>query len=173
MRRFGVMKRYAALLLLCSACSDHSATYPDLSTIPDANTTGTGGTPSAGGSSGGGTPSSGGGRIVDAGRDARTDARPPSGGCAVDPVTKCPSPKPSYKSDVVPIMNAKCMSCHSGADANGPWPLTDLQEIVDWKTQFIRDVQTCTMPPLDAGVPLTAEESATLLGWLVCGAPNN
>jgi len=158
------MKPYALFLLFCQGCSDHLSTYPTIltpippdATIRDAAPTGTGGA-----------------RSIDGGRDASAEAGlSKSGGCSVDPVTKCPTPKPSYKNDVTPILKAKCLNCHSGTDANGPWPLTSLQEIVDWRAQFIQDVETCKMPPVDAGAPLSTEESATLLGWLVCGAPNN
>jgi hypothetical protein len=151
------MRSMALLLLLCSGCSDGGSTFPGTSQSPTS--------------------------IKDAGlRDAAPSSfdggpssAPPStpGGCSVDPVTKCPSTKPSYKNDVIPILQARCYGCHSSTDGGGPWPLTTLVDIQDWKTLFIQDVESCKMPPVDAGAPLSSDETTTLLGWLVCGAPNN
>lgn len=130
--------------------------------------TGSGGAPSSGGAS-----ADSGKALVDGGRDGSSDARAKRS-CAVPSVTTCPSPKPSYKKDVVPVLDAKCLSCHDGADAKGPWPLNDVDEIVHWSGPFIQDITSCSMPPpADGGTPLTLEESATLLGWLACGAPDN
>jgi len=170
------MKRYAFLLFLCHGCSDHQATYPYIpmptpdGSIRDAGKTGSGGATSGSGgaTSAGGTTSAEGGH-----RDAGADSGMKGRACAAEPVMTCPSPKPSFKKDVVPIVNARCLSCHSGADANGPWPLTNLDDIAHWKPLVVQDIENCTMPPVDAGPPLTAEESATFLGWLACDAPYN
>ena len=173
------MKRYAFLLFLCHACSDRNATYPDVpistpdARVFDAGKTGSGGAKNGTGgtTNGTGAATGNGGSSVDGGpRDASTDAQR---ACVVAPVTTCPSPKPSFKNDVTPIFDAKCNSCHNGADANGPWPLTNLDDIVHWKALVVADIETCKMPPAHAGPPLTAAENATILGWLACDAPDN
>jgi hypothetical protein len=161
------MRRLSFLALMCFACSsDTGSTSPGPMTpmpvvpAPSATTV----------SDGGVRPPPVDAWILPMHGDA---ARAESGGCSVEQVMKCPSPKPSYKNDVIPILKARCYGCHSSTDGGGPWPLTTLVDIQDWKTLFIQDVQSCSMPPVDAGAKLTSEESATLLGWLVCGAPNN
>ena len=170
------MKRYAFLLLLCHGCSDRNATYPYMplpeASVVDAGSGGSGGaTNGTGGTTNSGGSAEGGGANADGGpRDASADAK---SACVVAQVTKCPSPKPSYKNDVTPIFEAKCNSCHDGADANGPWPLTNLDDIVHWKALVVADIQDCSMPPAGMGTRLTAAENATILGWLACDAPNN
>jgi hypothetical protein len=147
------MRSVFFLLLVCSACSTDRAATPE-----DGGKRGS----SAGGSSG----AAGG----DSGTTTTLDGSTQGGGCG-DPAPTCPSPKPSYASDVVPILEAKCNNCHVGEP--GPWPLTDYQSVVDWRIQIIQDIEGCTMPPLDGGTTLSANERHTVLGWLVCGAQKN
>jgi hypothetical protein len=153
------MRFAVPLSLLCFACSPNGG-----STFPS---------PPAGDQTPPVTPDAG---VRDAARattDAGSGPGPVTGGCSVERITKCPTPKPSYESDVIPILQARCYGCHSSTDGGGPWPLTTLVDIQDWKTQFIQDVESCSMPPVDAGAKLSSDESTTLLGWLVCGAPDN
>jgi hypothetical protein len=165
------MKRHAFLLLLCHACSDRGgSTFPYMPT-PDATVLDSGKTGSGGASNGtGGATAAGGSVNLDGGRDASLDAKT---ACVAPAVDKCPSSKPSYKNDITPIFEAKCNSCHDGADANGPWPLTNLDDIVHWKALVVQDIQTCAMPPAGEGTPLTPAENEKILGWLACDAPNN
>jgi hypothetical protein len=131
------MRKIFFLLLLCSGCSTDVTAANDAGDPPR----GTGGT--------------GGGSSVDSGSGGATeplDASPPSGGCGAEAPATCPSPIPSYATDVVPIFDEKCNNC---------------------KVQILQDIESCTMPPLDGGTTLSAEERETVLGWLVCGAPNN
>jgi hypothetical protein len=51
--------------------------------------------------------------------------------------------------------------------------LTDYPHIRDWQLQILQDIEGCTMPPLDGGTTLSADERQTVLGWLVCKAPDN
>jgi hypothetical protein len=82
---------------------------------------------------------------------------------------------PSFKKQVGPIIEKSCASaagCHTGKP-DDPWPLTDYQEIVDWKSAFVDDLRGCTMPPADAGVALSVNDRLVLWQWLTCGTPNN
>jgi hypothetical protein len=158
LRRAAELGRGAALLLSFSLVGCSSDTGPSIPSSPTPLTKADGGPHDAD------RPLP----VVDSGPPP-----PSSGGCSVERVTKCPTSKPSYKNDVIPILEARCYACHSSTDGGGPWPLTTLVDIQDWKTQFISDVQSCAMPPVDAGAKLSSEEATTLLGWLVCGAPNN
>jgi hypothetical protein len=88
--------------------------------------------------------------------------------CTTVPAT-CPSPAPSYEQDIAPILDGKCNTCHAAADS-GLWPLINYDDVRDWQTLVLSDVEYCTMPP--AGAPqLTTSEQFILLSWVVCGAP--
>ena len=92
--------------------------------------------------------------------------------CGSDETPTCPSTKPSYKTDITPILNSECNTCHIGGPT-GPWPLSDYQCLLDWKLLVLADMVHCTMPPEDAGHKISDADRATLIGWLACGAPNN
>ena len=93
-------------------------------------------------------------------------------------------PVPSYETDIVPILHARCTPCHFDGgieDFDGGFELSTYTS-VDNADIFIQSlVDDCRMPPVDGipklGVkpapPLSATQRATLLNWLVCGAPNN
>ena len=50
------------------------------------------------------------------------------------------------------------------------WPLIDYEDVYDWQTLLVSDVEYCTMPP--QGAPqLTPSEQSIILSWVVCGAP--
>lgn len=89
--------------------------------------------------------------------------------CSVTAPTACPDPAPRY-ADVAPVLQAKCVTCHSGV-AGGPWPLTDYEHVADWQNEIRAELLDCSMPPADAGAPITKEESTLLLNWVRCGAP--
>ena len=91
--------------------------------------------------------------------------------CPADVPDACPSPVPSWATQVVPILDAKCNGCHTGGDA--PWPLTNYPDVLHWRAQVLYEIERCTMPPPDDPKQLTASERTTLIDWLVCGAPEN
>ena len=91
-----------------------------------------------------------------------------SGPCVSMPAT-CVAPAPSYAQDIAPILDLKCNTCHAAPDA-GLWPLVDYDDVSDWKTLILADVEYCTMPP--TGAPqLSPDEERTILAWIVCGVP--
>jgi hypothetical protein len=90
--------------------------------------------------------------------------------CKVSLPTSCPSPKPHYP-DVQPIFQQRCVPCHNGATADSPWPLTEYEHVADWYDTIRSEVVNCTMPPLDAGVPMTDDERVKILTWIRCGFP--
>src|SRR5258708_19061783 len=93
--------------------------------------------------------------------DAATSAPPPP--CSVVAPTACPDPPPHY-ADVAPILQERCVGCHSGADG-GPWALTDYDHVASWADAIQADLLDCSMPPLDAGVAMTADETSAILTW--------
>ncbi|MEO6603240.1 MAG: hypothetical protein ABIQ16_25370 [Polyangiaceae bacterium] len=88
--------------------------------------------------------------------------------CMVEAPTSCPDPATTY-ADVVDIFTSKCVSCHYGA-AGGPWPLTNYDDVADWKDTVRDDVLDCSMPPPDSGVTLSSGERSAILTWVRCGA---
>jgi len=86
--------------------------------------------------------------------------------CKVTAPTSCPSPALHY-SDVKPIFDQRCSSCHSGTTEQ--WPLTDYGHVASWFDIIPPEVVSCRMPPPDAGVPITNAERTKILTWLHCG----
>ena len=84
----------------------------------------------------------------------------------------CPSPPPSYATDVAPIIQQECASCHSptGVEPNRPYQTyADVKKV---QIDILLQVRDCKMPL--PGVPaLSDAQRATLLGWLYCDGPNN
>jgi len=86
--------------------------------------------------------------------------------------TTCPSPQPSYATDVRPILNARCTTCHSPGGKEAVRDLTTYSGVFSQRQAVLTQVYSCRMPPSDAPQP-AAQERSVLVGWLVCGAPNN
>jgi hypothetical protein len=99
--------------------------------------------------------------------DAGADAPAPH--CSVTAPTECPDPAPAW-ADVEPLFDGRCTSCHSGADGQ-PWPLTDYDHVASWGPEIRGQLLDCSMPPLDAGVPLVDDERLAILTWIRCGMP--
>lgn len=124
-----------------------------------------------------GTPSDRGPALLDTGvdaSDASTDVPAvdvAAVACSVVAPTMCPTPVPHY-ADVSPIFQARCVGpCHNGATLTGPWPLVGYEHVSDWQDGIRDQLINCTMPPTDAGVPITTEEREAILVWIRCGLP--
>jgi len=89
--------------------------------------------------------------------------------CTIQPPTVCPDPMPHWP-DVQPIFQQRCDQCHNGLPG-GPWPLVQYQHVADWYDVVRAMLLDCSMPPPDAGVPMTDEERTAILTWLLCGFP--
>lgn len=93
----------------------------------------------------------------------------PTPSCSVPAPTSCPSPAPRY-ADVAPIFESRCVRCHAG-EPGGPWSLADYGHVSDWQDTIRVSMRDCSMPPPDAGVPMTVEERVAILTWIRCGLP--
>lgn len=90
--------------------------------------------------------------------------------CGVVVPKTCSDPAVRY-ADVQPIIEQRCVSCHSGS--NTPqWPLTTYQNVADWYDEVRYFVETCAMPPPAANIPITPEERNAILMWVRCGHLN-
>src|SRR5262249_31275859 len=92
--------------------------------------------------------------------------------CPDDLPASCPSPTPSWDGGVAATVTAKCVPCHRPGGAAYDRPLTDYAHVYPLRGLILDQVYSCYMPPPE-GTPLDAQERQSLLGWLVCGAPNN
>jgi hypothetical protein len=79
---------------------------------------------------------------------------------------------PSYKNDVAPIIQARCLKCHSPGGQEAVRDYTTYQGVYFYRQSILTRVHDCTMPPQGESPP-DSQERALLFGWLVCGAPNN
>jgi hypothetical protein len=79
---------------------------------------------------------------------------------------------PSYRLEAAPIIDERCNLCHFPGNAQSEDVFTDHGDIFPQRQTVLTRIYSCVMPPEDAP-PLTAAERATLLKWLVCGAPDN
>ena len=97
-------------------------------------------------------------------------------GCDVPVMT---SADLSYSRDVAPILQAKCVTCHSPGNI-APWAMTN-HAIVQMYASSIRDqVSTRKMPPWHADpeygrfkndMSLSIDEERKLMQWIAAGAP--
>jgi hypothetical protein len=83
--------------------------------------------------------------------------------------TACVDPRPTY-ADIAPIIERRCSSCHTGAKGE-PWPLDDYESVADWWDVIRDELVSCSMPPPDSGVMMSAAERDEVLMWLRCGFP--
>jgi hypothetical protein len=144
-----------ALLVVTVACSDSSEGGG--SPPPVIPTGGLSGSSGASGSGGSGASGSGG-----------SSSTP--GPCAIEAPTECPAPAPTY-TDVEPIFSSRCVVCHDGATANGPWPLNTYGHVATWRDTIRGALLSCAMPPIDAETPLADSERLLILTWIRCGMP--
>jgi len=90
--------------------------------------------------------------------------------CPNDLPNSCPSTAPSYRSDIVPILKADCIHCHSPTGVGG-YSETTYADVYEQRSAILDQVYSCLMPP--ASYSMAIQQRETLLAWLVCGAPDN
>ena len=85
----------------------------------------------------------------------------------------CPSPPPSWMTNVRFIILERCSPCHfpNGVD-DSKRDLSTYENVHSRSGSILSSVSYCVMPPLDSG-QLTPSERESLFGWLVCAAPDN
>ena len=85
----------------------------------------------------------------------------------------CPSPPPSYRSEVLPVLREKCFSCHAGSgDEAEDYDLSAFKNVHAQRLAIFGKVRARAMPPAGQE-PLTDTERRKLLAWLSCQAPDN
>jgi hypothetical protein len=102
-------------------------------------------------------------------------------GCLVhyDWSVDVPDEQISYVKQVAPILEHKCISCHSTGNI-GPFAMSSYSKVRGYSDQMREEIMTRRMPPWSAdphyGVfqgdrSLSSAESQTLLRWIDAGAP--
>ncbi|HLK37043.1 MAG TPA: hypothetical protein VKU41_09865 [Polyangiaceae bacterium] len=107
-----------------------------------------------------------------AGGIAGCGSPPKTSSCPQDFPSGCPSPPPSWKAEVQPIINDRCVPCHSPTGVESVLNYTSYQGVFVRYPEMRDQLYQCVMPPSTAAQPTEAERE-TLLTWFVCGAPNN
>ena len=92
--------------------------------------------------------------------------------CPRDLPTSCPSPEPSYATDVAPLIQAHCVTCHGPNGVSSDRPLGTYPQLFAMRQDVLDQVYNCLMPQ-SPQLQLDEADRQTLLGWLVCGAPDN
>jgi cytochrome c5 len=93
-------------------------------------------------------------------------------GCHSVDASACPDPGPSFATDIQPLLDRDCNTCHSPGSML--WPLIGYENVSDWAYSILLDVEACKMPPADGGTPpLSGQDRSVLVGWIACGAKNN
>jgi hypothetical protein len=106
--------------------------------------------------------------------------------CPPTPSFTCSNPKspPSFTSDVVPIIQARCTPCHvAGGISDKIYDFSTYAHVVNAQTSILNQLSLCAMPPIHGNtmygiepgtVPgLSADQANTFVDWIECGAPNN
>jgi hypothetical protein len=109
--------------------------------------------------------------VVSDGGAAEANSPPP---CPDLGYPSCPSPPPSWATEVRPIVDLYCAPCHfnGGTGVQKGDDFSTAAGIGHVLTTSLTDLHVCSMPPADAAVMPTARRE-TLLEWLACGAPDN
>jgi hypothetical protein len=97
----------------------------------------------------------------------------PATSCPAVP-SSCPSPVPSYATDVAPIIQQLCVPCHAPMGLEPKQQYETYAEVKSFEMDILFKLRGCTdpMPPVGSP-PLSDAQRATLVGWLYCDAPNN
>jgi hypothetical protein len=92
--------------------------------------------------------------------------------CPDDVPAACPSPAPTFSGDggVAAVIAARCASCHPPQAP--PLQTYDQLSLPATTQGILMQIHTCLMPPAGQ-TPLTSQERQVILGWLVCGSPND
>lgn len=118
------------------------------------------------GSGNGGQTASTGGTGGTSGSDGACPANLPSD-------ADCSSTTPSYKTDIAPLVSARCLECHYEGNGLSGVSLTTQMELSATSSLALTKVYRCEMPPSDQAQPLSESERQLLMRYLVCGAPDN
>jgi hypothetical protein len=79
---------------------------------------------------------------------------------------------PSYKTEIRPILQVACVTCHNDDGGIGGKSEASYMEVSNQVTSMADQVTDCMMPP-PTGPQLSTAQRIALEEWLSCGGPNN
>jgi uncharacterized membrane protein len=86
----------------------------------------------------------------------------------------------SFSNDVLPILNNRCSSCHSGPMSRAGVDLSSYDSVMNSQTILPGDAQNSLLVQAveigqmpRSGEPLTADQIQTIANWVKAGAQNN
>ncbi len=107
---------------------------------------------------------------------------PADAGCLIAGLADANKPGPvSYERDVVPVLRAKCISCHRQG-GGAPWVMDRYETVKGWRAMMREVIMNRRMPPWHADpeigafspdLSLTVDEKRTLVHWIDAGAPHS
>jgi hypothetical protein len=93
------------------------------------------------------------------------------GSCPKDLPPSCPADAAGYAATIAPLLAGRCVSCHAPGGPSVHY-LQTYAEVSALAGPVLDQVYACKMPP-EGSPPFTEAEREQLLGWLVCGAPDD
>jgi hypothetical protein len=79
----------------------------------------------------------------------------------------CDGPPIAYARDVLPLLEKRCFSCHTGNGvAADEHDFSRMDTLLGERAQVTDEVSTCAMPPRSR---LVDDEASLLLRWVACG----
>jgi hypothetical protein len=108
-----------------------------------------------------------------------TRPRTRAAGCVITYQSPKPEAEVSYAKDVAPLLQRKCVSCHSPGQI-GPFAMSDHRKVKGWSAMIRETVLERRMPPWHADPrhgtfendrSLTGAEANLLMSWIEQGAP--
>jgi len=105
---------------------------------------------------------------------------PAGAGCLIAGLADAKAGPVSYEGDVVPVLRAKCASCHRPG-GGAPWVMDRYETVKGWSAMIREVIMNRRMPPWHADpeigvfspdLSLTVEEKRTLVHWINAGAPH-
>lgn len=95
--------------------------------------------------------------------------------CAAVAADSCPTPTPSFETDVQPLVVKYCYGCHGpGGSEQGNHDFSTFRGFASEHLTVEFELRNCLMPLPDAGAMPSLAERETIMNWAApCGAPNN
>ncbi len=105
----------------------------------------------------------------------------PGTGCLIQGLAGAKAGSVSYQRDVVPVLKAKCATCHRPG-GGAPWAMDRYETVKGWGAMIREVIMKSRMPPWYADpevgafspdLSLTEAEKRTLVHWIDAGAPRS